>query len=58
MCGPHRRSAPLRRIPQAVGTVATLKLVESILKEKSFNTVNSKYYFLITFVLPSLRLDT
>ena len=31
MCGPHRRFAPLlsrtlRRIPQAVGTVATVKV--------------------------------
>ena len=24
MCGPHRRSAPLRRIPQAVGAIATV----------------------------------
>ena len=60
MCGPHRRFAPLlthilRRIPQAVGVVATIIVpLSDWNKLKGFNTVNSNYYFLITFVLPSL----
>ena len=61
MCGPHRRLAPLlphtlRRIPQAVGVVATITTMNgSVIHMECFNTVNGKCYCLITFVLPSLR---
>ena len=58
---PHRRFAPLlphtlRRIPQAVGIVATKKthIIWNLLCQ-CFNTVNGRCYCLITFVLPSLR---
>ena len=60
MCGPHRRFAPLlprtlRRIPQAVGTVAT-KVLGSIFTYlgNSFNTASGRYCYFITFVFPSL----
>ena len=49
MCGPHHRFAPLlprtlRRIPQAVGTVATkLSLLMPQQFVRSFNTVSGKY---------------
>ena len=65
MCGPHRRFAPLlsrtlRRIPQAVGVVATLKSMFVLAKQNlsSFNTASGKYCYFITFVLPSLRSGT
>ena len=46
MCGPHRRFAPLlprtlRRIPQAVGTVATDMIFEEP-EAVSFNTASGK----------------
>ena len=48
MCGPHRRFAPLlprtlRRIPQAVGTVATCYLGSVGMKFYSFNTASGKH---------------
>ena len=58
MYGPHRRFAPLLsrtllRILQAVCTVATIIVpLSDWNKLKGFNTVNSNYYFFITFVLP------
>ena len=62
MCGPHRRFAPLlprtlRRIPQAVGVVATLKSMFVLAKQNlsSFNTASGKYCYFVTFVLPSHR---
>ena len=62
MGGPHRRFAPLlsrtlRRIPQAVGVVATKSSrCTKAQCVSSFNTASGKYYCFITFVLPSLRL--
>ena len=40
MCGPHRRVAPLlsrilRRIPQAVGTVATAEATKELVLERT-----------------------
>ena len=36
MCGPHRRFAPLLpRIPQAVGTVATLEQAKTWMRENN-----------------------
>ncbi len=65
MCGPHRRFAPLlprtlRRIPQAVSTVATVCLQMSISSVilLCFNTASGKYCYFITFVFPSLRSGT
>ena len=65
MCGPHRRFTPLlprtlRRIPQAVGTVATL-LIRIRTKRSAcscFNTASGKYCYFITFVFPSFQSGT
>ena len=50
MCGPHRRFAPLlprtlRRIPQAVSTVATAeaRVRKEIRETAGFNTASGKY---------------
>ena len=48
MCGPHRRFAPLlprtlRRIPQAVSTVATTHRILPPYLLKSFNTASGKH---------------
>ena len=51
----HSSAGPLRRIPQAVGAIATKKLsymLTSLLA--SFNTASGKYCYFITFVFPSL----
>ena len=65
MCGPHRRFAPLlprtlRRIPQAVGTVATTTTSTQItvVYIGGFNTASDRYYYFITFVFSSLRSGT
>ena len=49
MCGPHRRFAPLlphtlQRIPQAVGTVATQKVIlqKNVQNLQRFNTASSR----------------
>ena len=48
MCGPHRRFAPLlprtlRRIPQAVSTIATSKIAHAVvISGMGFNTVNGQ----------------
>ena len=65
MCGPHRRFAPLlprtlRRIPQAVSTVAThpnlVLLSNGTLS--GFNTASGRHCYFITFVFPSFQSGT
>ena len=64
MCGPHRRFTPLlphtlRRIPQAVSTVATgCPGGKMILNFQGFNTASGRYCYFITFVFPSFQSGT